>query len=58
MQTDAAVNSAEGFANPTAAEQTTPHSDLAAIAPGEFKVIRRNGKVTGFDPNKIAVALT
>ncbi len=27
-------------------------------AVGEFHVIRRNGKVTAFDPNKIAVAMT
>ncbi len=32
--------------------------ELAAVAPGGFHVIRRNGKVTGFDQNKIAVAIT
>ena len=32
--------------------------DITAIAPGQFRVIRRNGKATGFDPNKIAIALT
>ncbi|MEX2515331.1 MAG: ribonucleoside-diphosphate reductase subunit alpha [Gammaproteobacteria bacterium] len=26
--------------------------------PGQYKVIRRNGKVTGFDPTKISVAMT
>ncbi len=31
---------------------------IAATAPGEFRVIRRNGKVTAFDGNKITVALT
>ncbi len=31
---------------------------IAATAPGEFRVIRRNGKVTAFDGNKIKVALT
>ena len=31
---------------------------IAATAPGEFRVIRRNGKVTSFDGNKIKVALT
>ncbi len=35
-----------------------PASELAAYQPGTFQVIRRNGKVTGFDANKIAVALT
>ena len=31
---------------------------LAAYQPGTIKVIRRNGKVTGFDPSKIKVAMT
>ena len=33
-------------------------AELAAVAPGGIKVIRRNGKVTGFDSTKIAIALT
>ena len=33
-------------------------SDLSAHQPGEYKVIRRNGKVTAFDPSKISVAMT
>jgi ribonucleoside-diphosphate reductase alpha chain len=32
--------------------------EIQANAPGELRVIRRNGKVTGFDANKIAVAMT
>ena len=32
--------------------------DLQATAPGIYKVIRRNGKVTGFDATKIQVAIT
>ncbi len=37
----------------------TPSSaELAATAPGSYKVIRRNGKVTPFDRSKIEVALT
>jgi len=32
--------------------------DLLATAPEIFKVIRRNGKVTGFDATKIQVAIT
>ena len=43
-----------------------PHSDapsgvtpdMQATMPGELRLIRRNGKVTGFDANKIAVAMT
>jgi ribonucleoside-diphosphate reductase alpha chain len=31
---------------------------LSATAPGQFKVIRRNGKITSFDESKIAVAMT
>jgi len=37
----------------------TPNSlELASMAPGETKVIRRNGTVTPFDVSKIAVAVT
>ena len=35
-----------------------PHFDIAQTAPGVLKVIRRNGTVTPFDANKIAVAMT
>ncbi|WP_295453944.1 ribonucleoside-diphosphate reductase subunit alpha [uncultured Thiodictyon sp.] len=47
-----------------APEQTTAptgqptSAELAALTPGRVQVIRRNGKVTHFDPNKIMVALT
>ncbi|TVQ91210.1 MAG: ribonucleoside-diphosphate reductase subunit alpha [Chromatiaceae bacterium] len=43
---------------PTAAEATTPSPEIAARQPGRVQVIRRNGKVTHFDPNKIKVAMT
>jgi ribonucleoside-diphosphate reductase alpha chain len=33
-------------------------AELAANRPGEFRVIRRNGKVTVFDSSKIMVAMT
>ncbi len=33
-------------------------ADIAATAPGGYRVIRRNGKVTPFDASKIEVALT
>ena len=36
----------------------TPHFDIAQTAPGQIKVIRRNGTITPFDVNKIAVAMT
>jgi ribonucleoside-diphosphate reductase alpha chain len=38
-------------------EDDTP-SDVAATAPGRYRVIRRNGKVTAFDKNKIKIAVT
>ncbi len=31
---------------------------IAATAPGQFRVIRRNGKVTAFDNEKISIAMT
>ena len=33
-------------------------SSIAATAPGKFRVIRRNGKVTAFNSEKISVAMT
>jgi len=32
--------------------------NLSAIAPGQLRVIRRNGKVTSYDSNKIAIAMS
>ena len=43
---------------PTLPLEPHPTADINATAPGELRVIRRNGKVTGFDANKIAVAMT
>src|SRR5687768_14421079 len=42
---------------PNVPEATEP-AEVAATAPGTLKVIRRNGKVTGFDASKIAIAMT
>ena len=33
-------------------------TSIAATAPGQFRVIRRNGKVTAFDVEKISIAMT
>ncbi|GAB4366830.1 MAG: ribonucleoside-diphosphate reductase subunit alpha [Methylohalobius crimeensis] len=33
-------------------------AEVQAMIPGELKVIRRNGKLTGFDPSKIRLAIT
>ena len=50
---------AEGIAVPPSAERPSAASpEIRANAPGELRVIRRNGKVTGFDASKIAVAMT
>ncbi len=51
--------SAESIAVPPS-EATNSHAlpEISANAPGELRVIRRNGKVTNFDANKIAVAMT
>jgi len=38
--------------------QTPVTAEIAATKPGEYRVIRRNGKVTAFDADKIKVALT
>ncbi|MEY4685454.1 MAG: hypothetical protein RLZ25_1913 [Pseudomonadota bacterium] len=38
--------------------QTSVDVELRANAPGEIRVIRRNGKVNGFDASKISVAIT
>ena len=50
---------------PTAMKPAMPPMDPAGIdlelranLPGEMRVIRRNGKVNGFDPSKISVAIT
>jgi len=50
---------AESIAVPPS-EATHSHAtpEISANAPGELRVIRRNGKVTNFDANKIAVAMT
>jgi len=39
-------------------ERPPAEVDLRANAPGEMRVIRRNGKVHGFDASKISVAIT
>ena len=43
---------------PYSRETVETTAEISATAPDGFKVIRRNGKVTTFDGNKIKVALT
>ena len=54
-----------GFTDTASPSSTTnmqpPATDtaaLAATAPGQYRIIRRNGKVTAFDPEKISIAMT
>jgi len=50
---------AESIAVPPSEHETAGAGpEISANAPGGLKVIRRNGKVTSFDANKIAVAMT
>ena len=44
--------------NVTATDTTSIAVNIAATAPGQFRVIRRNGKVTAFDSEKISIAMT
>ncbi|MGD8803708.1 MAG: ATP cone domain-containing protein, partial [Gammaproteobacteria bacterium] len=37
---------------------STDSANIAVTAPGRFRVIRRNGKVTTYDREKIAIAMT
>lgn len=60
MSLESATISGEGNASPnsTAPLEHGAGAEIVATAPGGFQVIRRNGKVTTFDGNKIKVALT
>ena len=44
--------------NTTTTDSTSIAVNIAATAPGQFRVIRRNGKVTAFDGEKISIAMT
>ena len=60
MNLDSAAISGEGTSSPASVAPTAHDAgaEIAATAPGGFQVIRRNGKVTAFDGDKIKVALT
>ncbi len=55
MQIESAITAPKA---PLTSSAGTNAAELAATAPGGLKVIRRNGKVTAFDPSKIAIAIT
>ncbi|NEX19712.1 ribonucleoside-diphosphate reductase subunit alpha [Thiorhodococcus mannitoliphagus] len=48
----------EPTAEPASPAEKDAGIETAAYVPGKVQVIRRNGKVTHFDPNKIMVAMT
>lgn len=59
MELERAVVETGASAGSTSMPETAqPAAEIAATAPGGYRVIRRNGKVTGFDASKIKVALT
>ena len=60
MQPESTDNTNQSGGQP-AAQQSAPASlspALTATAPGQLKVIKRNGHVVGYDDSKIAVAMT
>ena len=56
MQNETIAVATESRRPPQAPPVST--AELAATAPGGLKVIRRNGKLTGFDASKITIAVT
>ncbi|MCP4407607.1 MAG: ribonucleoside-diphosphate reductase subunit alpha, partial [Gammaproteobacteria bacterium] len=58
MQTNAVSGEARSQ-DTTQTQETYPISqEITATAPGQYRVIRRNGKLTSFDKEKIKVAVT
>ncbi|SER07094.1 ribonucleoside-diphosphate reductase alpha chain [Solimonas aquatica] len=51
------TSSAPADIRPPSAPAAASTAELAATAPGSIKVIRRNGKVTAFDQQKISLAI-
>ena len=49
---------ADIFAEATAQTPTTPTTPAAGTAPGQLRVIKRNGTVVSYDDNKIALAIS
>jgi len=50
--------STQNIIHPAEPEKVTSTAEIQSVAPGEVRVIRRNGKVTTFDAKKITVAVT
>ena len=58
MHTDTASDTTVAEHTSSTTTDSTTSTNIAATAPGQYRVIRRNGKVTGYARDKIAVALT
>ncbi|WNV04261.1 ribonucleoside-diphosphate reductase subunit alpha [Candidatus Methylospira mobilis] len=58
METQTAPLRTPPSAHSSLSHEAASAAEIRAAAPGEVRVIRRNGKVTGFDGSKINVAIT
>ncbi|MFZ5755407.1 MAG: ribonucleoside-diphosphate reductase subunit alpha [Pseudomonadota bacterium] len=59
MHTDLGTDTQAGTTSPQPAQRpATAASTLSATAPGQLRIIKRNGTVVPFDADKIAVAMT
>ena len=59
MQTEGTTGSPSLATNPELSPPTPPtDNNQPAIAPGQIRVIKRNGKVVTYDPSNITVAIT
>ncbi len=58
MQTETNQGGTTAEANTPAPQQSGVRGDIAATAPGQLRVIKRNGNVVPFDDSKITVAIT
>ena len=58
MQTETNQGGTTAEANTPAPQQPAVSGDIAATAPGQLRVIKRNGNVVPFDDSKITVAIT
>lgn len=60
MQTtqEISVKSTTEFGHVSPHSSISPSSSNASVALGDYKIIRRNGAVVGFEPSKISIAVT
>ena len=58
MQTDLGHGEENTQNKPRKNGDFTDTTEITTTAPGQYRVIRRNGKLTGFDKEKIKVAMT